>query len=204
MKPFKTHKGSAIAFLRINIDTDAIIPSREINKVSKLGLGKSLFAEWRYMSLKSKKINKDFILNQSIYENASILLTGDNFGCGSSREHAVWAIQQWGFRVIIAPSFGTIFYNNCIKNGLLPIVLDAQKIESLKHFIEINPIKNQLKIDLSKKIITFEKNNSFHFSKKKKDQDFLINGLGQIDLTLKEIDQIDAFEKNHLNKNSWL
>lgn len=156
------------------------------------------------MSLKSKKINKDFILNQSIYENASILLTGDNFGCGSSREHAVWAIQQWGFRVIIAPSFGTIFYNNCIKNGLLPIVLDAQKIESLKHFIEINPIKNQLKIDLSKKIITFEKNNSFHFSIDKKDQDFLINGLGQIDLTLKEIDQIDAFEKNHLNKNSWL
>jgi len=204
MKSFKTHEGKAVAIMRINIDTDAIIPSREINKVSKLGLGESLFAEWRYHSLKTKQINKDFILNQMPYKKATILLTGDNFGCGSSREHAVWSIQQWGFRVIIAPSFGSIFYNNCIKNGLLPIVLNTEKIETLKSFVEINPVKNYLKIDLTKLIITFDRNNSFEFIIDKQDQEYLINGLDQIDITLKEIDPINAFEKIHLNKNSWL
>ena len=118
MEPFEQHTGIAVPLIQLNIDTDAIIPSREIKSVSKKGLEDGLFAEWRYLSLKTRKENPEFILNQEPYRRASFILTGENFGCGSSREHAVWALYQWGVRVIVAPSFGSIFYNNCIQNGI--------------------------------------------------------------------------------------
>ena len=134
MKPFKNISGIAAPLMRINIDTDTIIPSREMKTVSKKGLASGLFADWRYISTESREENPDFILNQFPYNQAKILLSGSNFGCGSSREHAVWAINEWGIKVIIAPSFGSIFYNNCIKNGVLPINLDEEVARlHLKH-----------------------------------------------------------------------
>jgi len=135
MKPFKNISGIAAPLMRINIDTDTIIPSREMKTVSKKGLAGGLFADWRYISTESREENPDFILNQFPYNQAKILLSGSNFGCGSSREHAVWAINEWGIKVIIAPSFGSIFYNNCIKNGVLPINLDEEKIASINNFV---------------------------------------------------------------------
>ena len=128
MEPFKQHTGIAAPLIHLNIDTDAIIPSREIKSVSKKGLENGLFAEWRYLSLNTREENPTFILNQEPYRRASFILTGENFGCGSSREHAVWALYQWGIRAIVAPSFGSIFYSNCIQNGILPVLLKTEKI----------------------------------------------------------------------------
>ena len=143
MKPFETFSGIVAPLIRMNIDTDAIIPSREMKSVSKQGLADGLFSDWRYESVESRKENKDFILNQSPFNKATILLSGRNFGCGSSREHAVWALSEWGIKVIIAPSFGSIFYSNCIKNGLLPITLDENKIEIKPSMIQLmNDIKS--------------------------------------------------------------
>ena len=130
MKSFVTHRGIAAPLLKINIDTDAIMPSREMKTVSKTGLGKSLFASWRFINrgTDEEKLNPEFVLNQEEYSQASILLTGRNMGCGSSREFAVWSLVDFGIRAIIAPSFGSIFFTNCIRTGLLPIVLDEQAI----------------------------------------------------------------------------
>ena len=123
MKPINSITGIAAPLLRNNVDTDAIIPSREIKKISKLGLADGLFAEWRYSSVQNRIPDQNFILNKDPFQKSVILLTGENFGCGSSREHAVWALQEWGIKAIIGKSFGSIFYNNCIRNGLLAICL---------------------------------------------------------------------------------
>ena len=204
MKPFNTMSGIAAPLMRINIDTDTIIPSREMKTVSKKGLASGLFADWRYISVESREENPDFILNQFPYNQAKILLSGSNFGCGSSREHAVWAIYEWGIKVIIAPSFGSIFYNNCIKNGVLPINLDEEKIASINHFVAIDPIKNKLYIDLNNRIINYDKETIEHFPIDEQDQAFLINGLDQIDQTLNKISLINDFEEVHRGKNPWL
>ena len=129
MEKFTTLTAIAAPLLRINIDTDAIIPSREMKRVSKDGLAEGLFAGWRYQTPGSREENPDFILNQAPYRQARILLSGINFGCGSSREHAVWALHEWGIRAVIAPSFGSIFQGNCVRNGIVPVVLDNAIVE---------------------------------------------------------------------------
>ena len=172
--------------------------------VSKKGLASGLFADWRYISTESREENPDFILNQFPYNQAKILLSGSNFGCGSSREHAVWAINEWGIKVIIAPSFGSIFYNNCIKNGVLPINLDEEKIASINNFVSIDPVKNKLHINLNNRIINYDKETIENFPIDEQDQEFLINGLDQIDQTLKKISLINNFEEAHRGQNPWL
>ena len=141
MKAFITHQGIAAPLLRVNIDTDAIIPSREMRRVSKQGLGEGLFAGWRYLDEDpdQRRPRPDFVLNRSEYANASILLSGDNFGCGSSREHAVWALVEYGFRAVIAPSFGSIFYGNAARNGLLPVRLPGESVAALSESISADP-----------------------------------------------------------------
>ena len=204
MEPFEQHTGIAAPLIQLNIDTDAIIPSREIKSVSKKGLEDGLFAEWRYLSLKTRKENPEFILNQEPYRRASLLLTGENFGCGSSREHAAWALSQWGIRVIVAPSFGSIFYNNCIQNGILPVVLETEKIRELQTFVELNPAVNQLIVDLRATTITAGSNTKYRFYIEPSNQQNLLQGLDTIESTLKMMPSIEAFEKNDNQIRPWV
>ena len=204
MEPFEQHTGIAAPLIQLNIDTDAIIPSREIKSVSKKGLEDGLFAEWRYLSLKTRKENPEFILNQEPYRRASLLLAGENFGCGSSREHAAWALYQWGVRVIVAPSFGSIFYNNCIQNGILPVVLETEKIRELQTFVEINPAANQLTVDLRATTITAGSNTQYCFEIEASNRQNLLQGLDIIGSTLKMMSSIEAFEENDNRRRPWV
>ena len=204
MEPFEHHTGIAAPLMQINIDTDAIIPSREMKSVSKKGLEDGLFAEWRYLSLTTRKENPEFVLNQDPYRSASLLLTGENFGCGSSREHAAWALYQWGIRVIVAPSFGSIFYNNCIQNGILPVVLRPEKIKELQTFVELNPAVNQLTVDLRATIISAGSNICYPFAIEPSDQQNLLQGLDAIGSTLKMMSSIEAFEENDIHRRPWV
>ena len=204
MEPFEHHTGIAAPLMQINIDTDAIIPSREMKSVSKKGLEDGLFAEWRYLSLTTRKENPEFVLNQDPYRSASLLLTGENFGCGSSREHAAWALYQWGIRVIVAPSFGSIFYNNCIQNGILPVVLGPEKIKELQTFVELNPAVNQLTVALRATIISAGSNICYPFAIEPSDQQNLLQGLDAIGSTLKMMSSIEAFEENDIHRRPWV
>ena len=204
MEPFEHHTGIAAPLMQINIDTDAIIPSREMKSVSKKGLEDGLFAEWRYLSLTTRKENPEFVLNQDPYRSASLLLTGENFGCGSSREHAAWALYQWGIRVIVAPSFGSIFYNNCIQNGILPVVLEPEKIKELQTFVELNPAVNQLTVDLRATSISAGSNIRYPFAIEPSDQQNLLQGLDAIGSTLKMMSSIEAFEENDNHRRPWV
>ena len=183
MKPVKTISGIAAPLLRINVDTDAIIPSREIKAVSKKGLSEGLFSEWRYTSMADRKPNEEFVLNQEPYNRSAILLTGDNFGCGSSREHAVWALQEWGIKALIGTTFGSIFFENCIRNGLLPIELSSNDMQKLIHYVEKDPASNQIMIDLEKLSINFG-SSVIVFDFDKKYQTLLLEGLDEIQQTL--------------------
>ncbi len=191
MEGFQTINSKAIPLLLINVDTDAIIPSREMKRVSKRGLSEGLFAGWRYKSNDSRELEPDFILNDPEYNGAKILLGGDNFGCGSSREHAVWALHEYGIRVIIAPSFGAIFYKNCIRNGILPILLSDQNIEPLSG--------KELKINLENQLI----NDDISFEIAPADKEMLLDGLDDIELNLKHVDDIRSFENNDRVKRPW-
>ena len=204
MEPFKQHTGIAVPLIQLNIDTDAIIPSREIKSVSKKGLEDGLFAEWRYLSLKTRKENPAFILNQEPYRRASFILTGENFGCGSSREHAVWALYQWGIRAIVAPSFGSIFYNNCIQNGILPVLLETEKIRKLQTFVELNPAVNQLTVDLRDTTIIAGSTIRYSFEIEPSNQQNLLQGLDAIGSTLKMMASIEAFEENDHQTRPWV
>ena len=204
MEPFEQHTGIAAPLIQLNIDTDAIIPSREMKLVSKKGLEDGLFAEWRYLSLKTRKENPEFVLNQDPYRSASLLLTGKNFGCGSSREHAAWALYQWGIRVIVAPSFGSIFYNNCIQNGILPVVLEPEKIKELQTFVELNPAVNQLTVDLRATSISAGSNIRYTFAIEPSDQKNLLQGLDAIGSILKRMSSIEAFEENDNHRRPWI
>ncbi|SVA74397.1 uncharacterized protein METZ01_LOCUS127251 [marine metagenome] len=190
--------------IQLNIDTDAIIPSREIKSVSKKGLEDGLFAEWRYLSLKTRKENPEFILNQEPYRRASLLLAGENFGCGSSREHAAWALYQWGIRVIVAPSFGSIFYNNCIQNGMLPVLLKKEKIRELQIFVQLNPAVNQLTVDLKDATIIAGSDIRYSFEIEPSNQENLLQGLDAIGSTLKMMPSIEAFEENDHQTRPWV
>ena len=203
MKPVKTISGIAAPLLRINVDTDAIIPSREIKAVSKKGLSEGLFSEWRYTSMADRKPNEEFVLNQEPYNRSAILLTGDNFGCGSSREHAVWALQEWGIKALIGTTFGSIFFENCIRNGLLPIELSSNDMQKLIHYVEKDPASNQIMIDLEKLSINFG-SSVIVFDFDKKYQTLLLEGLDEIQQTLKLDNEISSFEEKHLQRNPWL
>ena len=198
MKKFNILKGIPANLPMINVDTDMIIPKQFLKTIKRTGLGQSLFFEMRYDN-NGKKINK-FILNKEPYNNSSILITGKNFGCGSSREHAPWALLDFGIKCIISPSFADIFYNNCFKNGMLPIILSEKKIEELiqyserKENIEIN--LEEEKISFGNKIINFEID---PFKKK-----CLLNGLDDIALSLEKSEKISSYE-NEIKKNKpWL
>jgi 3-isopropylmalate/(R)-2-methylmalate dehydratase small subunit len=203
MKPVKTISGIAAPLLRINVDTDAIIPSREIKAVSKKGLSEGLFSEWRYTSMADRKPNEEFVLNQEPYNRSAILLTGDNFGCGSSREHAVWALQEWGIKALIGTTFGSIFFENCIRNGLLPIELSSNDMQKLIHYVETNPASNQIMIDLEKLSINFG-SSVIAFDFDKKYQTLLLEGLDEIQQTQKLNSKISSFEVKHRKLNPWL
>ena len=203
MNPVKIISGIAAPLLRINVDTDAIIPSREIKAVSKKGLSEGLFSEWRYTSISDRKPNDEFVLNREPYNRSAILLTGDNFGCGSSREHAVWALQEWGIKALIGTTFGSIFYGNCIRNGLLPIKLSSNDIQRLIEHVEKDPVSNQILIDLETLSINFG-SSEIVFDFDKKYQTLLLEGLDEIQQTLKLDNEISSFEEKHLERNPCL
>jgi 3-isopropylmalate/(R)-2-methylmalate dehydratase small subunit len=196
---------------RANVDTDAIIPKQFLKSIRRTGFGPNLFDEWRYldhgepgMDNSNRPLNPDFVLNQPRYAGASILLARKNFGCGSSREHAPWALQQFGFRAIVAPSFADIFFNNCYKSGLLPIVLTEAQVDQL--FNEVKAFAGfRLVVDLEQQVIrTADGRLAFEFAIDEFRKYCLLNGLDDIGLTLRHADEIRAFEERHLRQQPWL
>ena len=204
MKTFTVHEGVAAPLVRNNIDTDAIIPSVEMKRVSKKGLSSGLFASWRYTDRAQRIPDPEFVLNQDPFQHASILLGGKNFGCGSSREHAVWALDEFGIRAIIAPSFGSIFRANCIANGLLPVSLEAEAIAQLAEWVEKSPQTNHLKIDLEQRSVSASQDLVFHFEMETSDADMLLHGLDPIALTLRLEVQIEAFQEADKMERPWV
>ncbi|MBT8446252.1 MAG: 3-isopropylmalate dehydratase small subunit [Gammaproteobacteria bacterium] len=204
MQAFVTHSGIAAPLLRANIDTDAIIPSREMKRVSKHGLSDGLFAGWRYRYDGSERPgpDPDFILNQPPYDRATILIGGNNFGCGSSREHAVWALAEFGFRAIIAPGFGAIFQGNCIRNGILPVVLDEAAVARLGKLVGADPERHTIAIDLvAQRIDCADVHADFDISASQRE--LLLGGIDFIDATLQFADEISAFEHNDRRARAW-
>ncbi len=208
MKPFRKINSRVIPLDRPNVDTDAIIPKQFLKSIRRSGFGPYLFDEWRYedrgepeMDCSNRPLKQDFVLNQPVYRNAEILLTRENFGCGSSREHAPWALSDYGFRAIIAPSFADIFYNNCFKNGILPIVLDSAIVDKL--FRECKP-GNNLMVDLEEQSITTHFGETIHFEIDPSRKHRLLNGLDDIALTLQHAEAIKAFEAKRAASAPWL
>ena len=195
---------------RPNVDTDAIIPKQFLKSIKRSGFGPNLFDEWRYldhgepgMDNSKRPLNPDFVLNQERYQGAKILLARENFGCGSSREHAPWALQDYGFRVIIAPSFADIFFNNCFKNGVLPIMLDAAKVDQLFKEVETSP-GYTLNVDLPAQTITTPGGEVISFEVDSFRKHCLVNGLDDIGLTLQHADDIRAYEAKRRQSAPWL
>ena len=210
MQAFTTHTGLVAPMDRENVDTDAIIPKQFLKSIKRTGFGPNLFDEWRYLDVgqpgmdpASRQPNPDFVLNQARYQGASILLARENFGCGSSREHAPWAIAQYGFRALIAPSFADIFFNNCFKNGLLPIVLASDVVDGL--FKEVAATEGyQLTIDLQAQEIRKPDGSSIAFEVQAFRKYCLLGGLDDIGLTLRHADKIKAYEAQRLAQKPWL
>ena len=210
MQKFAVHKGLVAPMDRENVDTDAIIPKQFLKSIRKTGFGPNLFDEWRYLDKgepgqdpAARKPNPDFVLNEPRYAGASILLARKNFGCGSSREHAPWAIEQYGFRALIAPSFADIFFNNCFKNGLLPIVLPETTVARL--FDEVAAFPGyELSIDLERQVIVEPQGNQIPFDVQPFRKYCLLNGLDDIGLTLRHKDKITQFEAQRLATKPWL
>jgi len=210
MQQFTIHKGLVAPMDRENVDTDAIIPKQFLKSIRKTGFGPNLFDEWRYLDPgypgqdpKSRKPNPDFVLNQARYQGASILLAHKNFGCGSSREHAPWALDQYGFRAIIAPSFADIFFNNCFKNGLLPIVLPELTVAKLFDACFAFP-GYQLTIDLERQVVVQAQGEEIPFEVQPFRKYCLLNGFDDIGLTLRHKEKISAFEAQRLAQKPWL
>lgn len=204
MEKFTLHIGVTAPLIRINVDTDAIIPSREMKRVSKVGLADGLFAGWRYVEQGGRVPNPEFVLNRQEFRNASILLSGANFGCGSSREHAVWALKEYGFRAIIAPSFGAIFRGNCIRNGLLPIILREDVVRELSSSIEADPQNCRLTIDLQQKLVMSPSGTEYSFDISPLEQEMLLEGLDPIAITLKQENLIAEFQRNDVALRPWI
>lgn len=204
MEKFARLKAVAAPLLRINVDTDAIIPSREIKRVSKVGLSDGLFAGWRYTEPGSRSEDPAFILNQGPFRQAKILLTGLNFGCGSSREHAVWALAEWGIRSIMAPSYGSIFYANCARNGVLPIILDNDIVENMARQVTEDPEQNLIEADLRECTVTAPDGTVHSFEIGVADRKMLLEGLDAIDVTRKRDDEILAFQARDRLRRPWI
>ncbi len=205
MTPFTQHRGVALPLLRDNIDTDAIIPSREMRTVSRSDLAAGLFAPWRYLDPDARTPNPEFALNQLEHSGASILLAGDNFGCGSSREHAVWALMESGFRAVIAPSFATIFRNNAMRNGLLTVALEQHELDELVAWVSADPVTHTIKLDLE--TCTIESNpdrDKKVFSVDPTARDMLLEGLDEIGLTEQSIDLVARFEEQDQALRPWV
>jgi 3-isopropylmalate/(R)-2-methylmalate dehydratase small subunit len=210
MRKFTLLDGLVVPLDRANVDTDAIIPKQFLKSIKRSGFGPNAFDEWRYldhgepgMDNSKRPLNKDFVLNQPRYQGAQILLARENFGCGSSREHAPWALEDYGFRVIIAPSYADIFFNNCFKNGLLPIKLDAATVDVLFRAVEANA-GYKLKVDLERQAITVPDGAVYKFEVDSFRKHCLLNGLDDIGLTLQHVDDIKAFETKHRAAQPWL
>lgn len=203
MNPFTQHTGIAVPLDRVNVDTDAIVPKQFLRKVERTGFGKHLFHEWRYLDYEGTRENPDFILNKPEYRRASVLLARDNFGCGSSREHAPWALADYGFRVIIAPSFADIFCNNCVKNGILLVVLKTQEVEALFQQVMQKP-GAQITADLEKQTVTDPAGKQYHFDINAFAKTCLIKGLDQIGWTQQLADKIRDFEQKLKQEKPWL
>lgn len=210
MEKFHTFTGLVAPLDRANIDTDAIIPKQFLKSIKRSGFGQNLFDEWRFldhgepgMGPVQRQPNPEFVLNQPRYQGARILLARANFGCGSSREHAPWALQDYGFRVIIAPSFADIFFNNCFKIGLLPIVLDAAILDRLFEGVKLTE-GYSLTVDLQKQTIATPDNEVFNFEIDPFRKHCLLNGLDEIGLTLEHTDKIKQFEQKRRNEQPWL
>jgi 3-isopropylmalate/(R)-2-methylmalate dehydratase small subunit len=210
MNKFTLHTGVVAPMDRENVDTDAIIPKQFLKSIHKTGFGPNLFDEWRYLDAgypgqdpASRRPNPDFVLNQARFKSASILLARRNFGCGSSREHAPWALEQFGFRAIIAPSYADIFFNNSFKNGLLPIVLGATQVDQLFNEVAAFP-GYTLTIDLDRQVIVRPQGEEWGFEVQPFRKFCLLNGLDDIGLTLRHAEKIRAFEAQRLAEKPWL
>jgi 3-isopropylmalate/(R)-2-methylmalate dehydratase small subunit len=210
MQKFTSHTGLVAPLDRENVDTDAIIPKQFLKSIRKTGFGPNLFDEWRYLDHgepgqdpATRRANPDFVLNQPRYQGASILLARKNFGCGSSREHAPWALGQYGFCALIAPSYADIFFNNCFKNGLLPIVLPDSQVSRL--FDEVHAFPGyQLTVDLQRQVVVKGGGEELAFDVQPFRKYCLINGFDDIGLTLRQADKIHDFEARHLARKPWL
>ena len=210
MQAFNVHQGLVVPLDRENVDTDAIIPKQFLKSIARTGFGQNLFDEWRYLDhgehgvdCSTRPVNPDFVLNQARYNGGSILLARKNFGCGSSREHAPWALVQYGFRAVIAPSFADIFMNNCYKNGLLPVVLTASQVDHL--FNETNSFNGyQVTIDLERQVVIAADGKSYDFDITPFRKYCLMNGLDDIGLTLRHSEKIKFYESQRLLKMPWL
>ena len=210
MKPFTKITAIVAPLDRSNVDTDAIIPKQLLKSIKRSGFGPNAFDEWRYldhgepgMDNSKRPLNPDFSLNRPRYQGAQILLTRKNFGCGSSREHAPWALDDYGFRAVIAPSFADIFFNNCYKNGLLPIVLTEEQVDQLFKEVEANE-GYQLSIDLAEQTLTTPSGETFKFDITEHRKHCLLNGLDEIGLTLQHADEIRDFEEKRRQSQPWL
>ncbi|HFC8490236.1 TPA: 3-isopropylmalate dehydratase small subunit [Neisseria subflava] len=210
MKAFTKITAIVAPLDRSNVDTDAIIPKQFLKSIKRSGFGPNAFDEWRYldhgepgMDNSKRPLNPDFSLNQPRYKGAQILLTRKNFGCGSSREHAPWALDDYGFRAVIAPSFADIFFNNCYKNGLLPIVLTEEQVDQLFKEVEANE-GYQLSIDLAEQTLTTPSGETFTFDITEHRKHCLLNGLDEIGLTLQHADEIRDFEEKRRQSQPWL
>jgi 3-isopropylmalate/(R)-2-methylmalate dehydratase small subunit len=210
MQSFRIHQGLVAPMDRDNVDTDAIIPKQYLKSIKRTGFGPNLFDEWRYLDVgqpgqdaSTRRPNPDFVLNQSRYQGASILLARGNFGCGSSREHAPWAIEQYGFRALIAPSFADIFFNNCFKNGLLPIVLPEHEVARL--FDEVAAfVGYKLTVDLERQVVIKPDGVELPFEVQAFRKFCLLGGFDDVGLTLRHADRIRAFEAERLLQKPWL
>ncbi len=210
MAPFTTHQGLVAPLDRANVDTDQIIPKQFLKSIRRTGFGANLFDPWRYldhgepgMDNSVRPLNKEFVLNEPRYAGASILLARRNFGCGSSREHAPWALDEYGFRALIAPSFADIFFNNCMKNGVLPIVLDEAAVDGLFKEVLAAP-GYKLTIDLAAQTVTTPSGAVHRFNVDPFRKQCLLNGWDDIGLTLRHADKIRAYEAERLKRQPWL
>jgi len=210
MQKFEVHRGLVAPLPRANVDTDAIIPKQFLKSIRRTGFGPNLFDQWRYldrgepgMDNSRRPLNQEFVLNQARYKNASILLAGKNFGCGSSREHAPWALLQFGFRAVVAPSFADIFFNNCTKNGLLPVALPQAVVDRLFDEVAVTP-GYQLTVDLPRQLVVEGDGTEQGFDVAPFRKHCLLNGFDDIELTLRHSDKIAAFESKRLTERPWL
>jgi 3-isopropylmalate/(R)-2-methylmalate dehydratase small subunit len=210
MDKFTILTGLVAPLDRSNVDTDAIIPKQFLKSIHRSGFGPNLFDEWRYLDhgepgqdCTTRPLNTDFVLNKPRYQGAEILLARNNFGCGSSREHAPWALLDYGFRAIIASSFADIFYNNCFKNGILPIILDENQLDGLFKAVE-STLDYKLTIDLKAQTITTPTGEVFNFSVDEFKKHCLLNGLDDIGITLQYTDEIVAYEQRRKQKEPWI